>query len=70
MDVYFTLVGKIVVWTSTIIVTLLLIGFAIKFIINTIGRFFKSSWLFIEFLIYKKDYLQWVKDKERHAKLK
>lgn len=65
MEQIYELIGLIIVVLSAIIGSILIIGFLVKIIVNKLGRVFTSLWTIIEFIYYRKEFKDWVKDKER-----
>lgn len=64
------IVGYYVFWLSAILGSLILIGILTKKLLNYIGRNYRKIWIIIEYLIYREEFKEFMKDKERHEKLK
>ena len=58
-------IGFVMYWLCAVLGCLAVVGFLLVQIINLIGKFFDTAWVLVEFAYYKKDFLEWVKDKER-----
>ncbi len=69
MNIIYHWIGFAFVWISVVVASLVTLTFLYETILNWIGRRFKSVWGIVEFQIYKKDFKEWVKDKQRHKKL-
>lgn len=62
-------IGFAVVWLGSLIAFLYVFSYLIKAIGDAIGRKYKFLWVIVEFQIYKKDFKEWVKDKQRHINM-
>jgi len=58
-------IGFLVVWILIMAILFIVLGFIIINVINWLGSKFKTMWVFIEYLYYRSDFKEWVKDKER-----
>ena len=68
MEQVYYWIGLVVFWLSAIIGSGVVVYFLGEIILNELGRRFKIFWVMIEFIYYKKDFKEWVKDKERHPR--
>jgi hypothetical protein len=57
--------GLIWFWASVCLVSFYIAGKLFIAIMNWLGRRFSSMWTFLEFMYYREEFLEWVKDKER-----
>lgn len=69
MNIIYHWIGFAVVWLSVIICTIIVLWTLFKIIMDELGRNFKSLWIFVEFAVYRKDFKEWVKNKQRHKNL-
>jgi uncharacterized protein involved in cysteine biosynthesis len=69
MNIIYHWIGFAVVWLSVLIGLLYIVGWLFEQIGNAIGRKYKALWIIFEFQFYKKDFKEWVKDKERHKNM-
>lgn len=70
MEQIYNWIGLIIFWTSAIIGSVVIIGYLGKILLNELGRRLKIMWIMVEFAHYRKEFKNWVKDKERHPKCK
>ena len=68
-EIYYS-IGLLVFWISAGIGSLMTFGFLGKIILNELGKRFKIFWVMLEFVHYKKQFKEWVKDQKRHPKAK
>lgn len=64
----YTWVGKITVWLFVAYIIFKILSFILIEVINWLGNKFDTTWSFIEYLVYKKDFKKWVKNKRRIKK--
>lgn len=57
-------IGLVIFWVSVGS----LAGILINMLLNELGRRFRTMWIIIEFVYYRRDFKKWIKDKERHPK--
>ena len=69
LEVYLC-IGKLAVWLCFAFLLIKLIGYIFVSIVNWAGDRWNNLWAFIEYLYYRKEFKDWVKDKERHSKMK
>lgn len=69
MNIIYHWIGFAFVWLSILTAGFFTLAFFYEIIINWIGKRFKSIWIIYEFQFYKKDFKEWVKDKQRHKNL-
>jgi ABC-type multidrug transport system permease subunit len=62
--------GYIVAGISSLAAIFAILFLVVKWIFNILGNFFPIMWTIVEFSIYKKDFMEWVKDKDRLKKSK
>ena len=67
VDIYYWF-GFIVFWACVTIGVSIIAGYLYKKLLDELGKRFKSVWILFEFAYYKKDFKEWVKDKERIVK--
>ena len=63
-------VGLLSVWVGFGYITIKIIGLILITLINWLGNRFDKMWFFLEFLYYRKDFKEFVKDKQRHPRIK
>jgi hypothetical protein len=68
MEVIYHWIGLIVFWLSATIGSALLIFYLFRKLIDYLSKEFKILWVMFEFVYYKKEFIEWVKDKKRHPK--
>lgn len=68
-DVLYYWTGFSLVWLALVCLLFIVLRWLFINIVNWLGSIFSSMWHFIEFIFYRKDFLVWVKDKERHPKV-
>ena len=69
MDIIYHWIGFAIVWLSVFTAGFFTLAFFCELIINWIVRRFKLVWGIVEFQFYKKDFKEWVKDKQRHKNM-
>lgn len=62
-------IGRLAVWLCFGFLIFKLIGYVLENLINWMGKRWNNMWAFIEYLYYRKDFKEWIKDKERHPKM-
>jgi hypothetical protein len=62
--------GFAIFWLSVVFLSLIIVGALFKWIMNLLGKYWNNLWVIIEYLIYRKDFKEFVKDKQRHKRLK
>ncbi len=62
--------GFAIFWLSVVFVSLIIVGALLKWIMNLLGKYWNNLWVIIEYLIYRKDFKEFVKDKQRHKRLR
>jgi hypothetical protein len=66
MKEIYLLTGMVVI----IIIAIYIVGSVLdslaKWIFNGLGKWFKIFWNIVEFVYYKKEFMEWVKDKDRY----
>lgn len=70
MEEVYRTIGKIYFWVCFSTGTVIIFLFTIIVLFNLLGRKFKTLWIVVEFVYYRKDFKEFVKDKKRHPKLK
>lgn len=68
MNEIYHYIGMILIWISAILGAMLVFGFIVKLILNELGKHFSILWRMLEYVIYRKEFKEWVKDKERIKK--
>lgn len=58
-------IGFVFVWSSVILSFGYIFFHSCVLIINEAGKKFKILWVMAEFFYYKREFIDWVKDKER-----
>ena len=66
MKTIYEIVGMSIVWTSAIIGTVGLFFYLLYKAIDFIIKNVKNSYYLYEFIVYYKEFKEWVKDKKRH----
>lgn len=61
----YNLIGKIVIWLSAGYIIFKLLSSILISVINWLGEKGIFLWKFVEFIYYRKEFKEWVKDKER-----
>ena len=62
-------IGRIAVCLCFGFLAFKLIGYILESLINWMGKRWNNMWAFIEYLYYRKDFKEWVKNKQRHSKM-
>lgn len=62
-------IGLLAVWLGIGYLAVKIIGFILIALINWAGDKFDKMWLFMEFLYYRKEFKDWIKDKQRHPRM-
>lgn len=62
-------IGRLAVWLCFGYLIFEIIGYVLEKSIDWIGRRFDSAWIIVEYMHYRKDFKEWVKDKKRHPKM-
>ena len=65
MTEVYTGIGFLVVWLLLTVIGFLILGYIIVNVTNWLGSKFKTMWIFIEYMYYRTQFKEWVKDKER-----
>ena len=68
IQIYFW-IGCTVVWLCFGFLTFKLVGWIVKNLINWLSTKFTMMWKVFEYFYYRKDFNEWIKDKERHPKI-
>jgi hypothetical protein len=63
-------VGLIAIWSGIVYLTIKITCLILISLINCMGDKFDKMWFFMEFIYYRKKFKEWVKDKERHPRMK
>jgi hypothetical protein len=63
-------IGLVVFWLSAITGSVVLIGYITLLLLNESGKKIKTMWIIVEYAFYRKKFKSWVKDKERHPRMK
>lgn len=66
MNIIYQWIGFAFFWLSFFVIACFVLALFYEFVMNWLGSKFKSLWVIIEFQFYKKEFKEWVKDKERH----
>lgn len=69
LEIY-TWIGRIAVWLFVGYVVFKILAFIMVEVINWLGKKFDTSWILIEYIYYRKDFKEWIKDKQRIVKKK
>lgn len=69
MNNIYYFIGFSFFWISSLIAFVYVTYYFIKLTGDAIGRKYKFLWIIVEFQFYKKDFKEWVKDKERHVNM-
>ncbi len=67
---FFAWIGFIVMIVLSVFLAFFLLYQLYVFVLNSLGKRFKEMWSIIEFMYYRKEFKEWVKNKERHPKAK
>lgn len=70
MEQAYNWIGFIVMYLSAFLGSAIAIAFIFKLILNVLGSKFYWMWIIIEYMYYRKDFKEWVSDKERHPFVK
>jgi hypothetical protein len=70
MNTIYNYAGFIFLWMSIAIGMTFILTLFYIFFVNWIGKKWKNSFMILEFIIYRKEFKEWVKDKPRHKNLK
>lgn len=65
METLYYITGLIIIWATSIASILMLLVLGITKLLNIIGRKYGSSWIIVEYAFYRKQFKEWIKDKER-----
>lgn len=68
MEQIYYWIGLSVFWLSSIIGSVIVVGYLFKELLDYLGKKFKILWVMVEFAHYRKEFKEWVKDKTRHPK--
>jgi hypothetical protein len=68
LDKIYYWIGWFIFWARAGYLGTSAIGIFIAFTLNKLSEHFKILWVIFEFSYYKKEFLEWVKNKERHPK--
>jgi len=68
MEQIYYWIGLSVFWLSATIGSVIVVGYLLKELLDYLGKKFKILWVMVEFAHYKKEFMEWVKDKKRHPK--
>lgn len=63
-------IGRIAVWLSFGIISFKILGWLLEEFINWLGKRYNNMWIVIEYAFYRHKFKKWIKDKERHPKMK
>ena len=66
----YLVIGKLFVWGCVAWVSYKLVAYVLERLFNLIMGRFRITFYFIEFLTYRADFKEFVKDKKRHYKIK
>lgn len=70
MESLYIFIGKIFVWLSIISVNIALFFYISKFVFDKVLiKTWKLYWYLVEFIVYRKRFKEYIKDKERHNKI-
>lgn len=69
MEQIYYWIGLSVFWLSATIGSVIVVSYLLKELLDYLGKKFKILWVMVEFVYYKKDFIEWVKAKERHPNL-
>lgn len=58
----FRITGMIIIGGATLYVLVIFLGYIGTEIINAIGRWFKTSWIIVDWRLHKKEFKQWLKE--------
>lgn len=70
MNTIYNYAGFVFLWMSIAIGMAVILTLFYVFFVNWIGKKWKNSFMILEFIIYRKEFKEWVKDKPRHKNLK
>lgn len=62
--------GLVSFWLSFSIGAGFIFWRGVNTLLNLWGKFYKFPWRMLEYIYYCKEFDEWVKDKERHKRLK
>ena len=65
MDTLYYITGIIAIWSILITSILVLLALGVTKLLNYLGRTNGSIWIIVEYAFYRKQFKEWVKDKER-----
>ena len=68
MEQIYHWIGLVVFWLSVPTGLFIIFQFAIMWMMNILCKKWNSIWMIVEFGYYKKDFKNWVKNKNRHPK--
>jgi CTP:phosphocholine cytidylyltransferase-like protein len=68
MEQIYYWIGLSVFLLSATIGSVIIVGYLLKELLDYLGKKFKILWVMVEFAYYKKEFMEWVKDKKRHPK--
>lgn len=63
MEQIYYWIGLSVFWLSATIGSVIIVSYLLKELLNYLGKKFKILWVMVEFVYYKKDFIEWVKDR-------
>lgn len=65
METLYYITGLIAIWSILITSILVLLALGVTKLLNYLGRTNGSIWIIVEYAFYRKQFKEWVKDKER-----
>ena len=68
MEQVYYWIGLSIFWLSATIGSVIVLGYLLIELLDYLGKKFKILWVMVEFAYYKKEFMEWVKDKKRHPK--
>ena len=61
-------VGVLAIWIFGTVLLSYVLGYLLKLILNKLANVVKLLWQFAEYLYHRRDFKEYIKDKERHPK--
>ena len=68
IDIY-TWIGRLVVWGFFGFMVFKFICYVFENLINWLAKRINQMWKFLEYLFYRNEFKEWVKDKDRHPQV-
>ena len=65
METLYYITGIVFIWSILITSILVLLALGVTKLLNYLGRINGSIWIIVEYAFYRKQFKEWVKDKER-----